>query len=93
MAPTSRLYDALRDNLSQCQSVWQDVRHLQTLCWMMIGMIQSQNVHLNGFGVDVVSRATYAQSHQRWFRRWLSNQRIDVMAVHHDLMRQAIRFS
>ena len=93
MAPTSRLYDALRDYLSQCQSVWQDVRHLQTLCWMMIGMIQSQNVHLNGFGVDVVSRATYAQSHQRWFRRWLSNQRIDVMAVHHDLMRQAIRFS
>jgi Leu/Phe-tRNA-protein transferase len=32
---------------------------------MMIGMIQSEKVHLNGFGVYVVSRATYAQSHQR----------------------------
>lgn len=90
MAPTSRLYDALRDYLSQCQSAWQDVRHLQTLCWMMIGMIQSQNVHLNGFGVYIVSRATYAQSHQRRFRRWLSNRRIDVMAVDHALMRQAL---
>lgn len=45
MTPTSRLYDALHDYLSQCQSVWRDVRHLQTLCWMMIGIIQSQNVH------------------------------------------------
>lgn len=90
MTPTSRLYDALHDYLSQCQSIWQDVRHLQTLCWMMIGMIQTQNVHLNGFGVYVVSRAIYAQSHQRRFRRWLSNRRIEVMAVHHTLVSQAL---
>ena len=90
MAPTSRLYDALQDYLSQCQTIWQDVRHVQTLCWMMIGMIQSQNVHLNGFGVYVVSRASYAQSHQRRFRRWLSNRRIDGMAVHHALIAQAL---
>ena len=90
MTPTSRLYDALHDFFSQCQSPWQDVRHLQTLCWMMIGIIQSENVHLNGFGVYVVSRATYAQSHQRRFRRWLSNRRIDVMAIHQVLIRQAL---
>ena len=71
MAPTSRLYNALSRYLSQCDIQWQDVRHLQTLCWMMIGMIQSQNVHLNGFGVYVVSRAQVAQSYQRRFRRWL----------------------
>ena len=59
-------------------------------CWMMIGMSQSQNVHLNGFGVYIVSRATYARSHQQRFRRWLSNRRIDVMAVDHALMRQAL---
>ncbi len=63
MTPTSRLYDALNDYLSQCQIVWRDARHLQTICWMMIGMIQSQKVHLNGFGVYVKSRAQYAQSH------------------------------
>jgi len=69
MPPTSRLYDALSQFLSQCEIQWQDARHLQTLCWMIIGMIQSQNVHLNGFGVYVVSRAQVAQSHQRRFRR------------------------
>ena len=53
MAPTSRLYDALHDYLSQCQDLWRDVRHLQTLRWMMVGMIQSQQIHLNGFGVSV----------------------------------------
>lgn len=90
MASTSRLYNALNDFLRQCDIVWQDARHLQTLCWMIIGMIESQNVHLNGFGVYVVSRAQIAQSHQRRFRRWLSNRRIDVASAHHALVRQAL---
>ena len=90
MAPTSRLYHALHEYLSQCHDLWRDIRHLQTLCWMMIGILESQNIHLNGFGVYVVSRATYAQSHQRRFRRWLSNRRIDIAAVHHRLMAQAL---
>lgn len=38
----------------------------------MIGMLQSQNVHLNGFGVYVVSRAQVAQSHQALVRQALS---------------------
>lgn len=90
MASTSRLYDALNDFLRQSDIVWQDARHLQTLCWMIIGMIESQNVHLNGFGVYVTSRAQIAQSHQRRFRRWLSNRRIDVVSAHHALVRQAL---
>ncbi|NJN38455.1 MAG: hypothetical protein HC790_06490 [Acaryochloridaceae cyanobacterium CSU_3_4] len=90
MTPTSALYDALNDFLSQCQDVWKDIRHVQTLCWMMIGIIQSQKVHLNGFGVYVRSRATYAQSHQRRFRRWLSNRRIDIIAAHHSLVSHAL---
>ncbi len=90
MTPTSRLYDALNDFLRQCENQWRDVRHLKTLCWMAIGIIQSQNVHLNGFGVYVKSRAQMAQSHQRRFRRWLSNRRIDVSGVHQSLMRQAL---
>lgn len=90
MTPTSRLYDALNDFLRQFDNQWRDARHLKTLCWMMIGMIQSQNVHLNGFGVYVKSRAQIAQSHQRRFRRWLSNRRIDVMSAHHALIQQAL---
>ena len=60
MPPTSRLYDGLSQFLSQCQSQWQDARHLQTLCWMIVGMLQSESVHLNEFGVHVHSRATNA---------------------------------
>src|SRR4028119_466460 len=90
MAPTSRLYDALSQYLSQCEIQWQDARHLKTLCWMMIGMIESQNMHFNGFGVYVISRAQVAQSHQRRFRRWLSNRRIDVVCAHHALIQQAL---
>lgn len=90
MSPTSRLHDALSQFLSQCEIQWQDVRHLQTLCWMMVGIIPSQNVHLNGFGVYVNSRAKVAQSHQRRFRRWLANRRINVMSTHHLLMQQAL---
>lgn len=86
MSPTSRLYDALSHYLSQCEIQWQDVRYLNTLCWMMIGMIESQHVDLNGFGVYVISRARVAQSHQRRFRRWLSNRRIDVMSAHQALL-------
>jgi hypothetical protein len=90
MSPTSRLDDALSQYLSQCKIQWQDARHLQTLCWMIVGMIQSQSVHLNGFGVYVVSRAKVAQSHQRRFRRWLSNRRINVISAHHALIGQAL---
>jgi hypothetical protein len=57
---------------------------------MMVGMIESQNVHLNGFGVYINSRAKYAQSHQRRFRRYLSNRRIDISATHQALMAQAL---
>lgn len=90
MASTSRLYDALNDFLRQSDLVWQDVRHLKTLCWMSVGIIESQNVHLNGFGVYVNSRAQVAQSHQRRFRRWLSNRRIDVASAYHALVEQAL---
>jgi hypothetical protein len=90
MSPTSRLYDALSEFLSQCEIQWRDARHLHTLCWMMVGMIQSQNVHLNGFGVYVLTRAKIAQSHQRRFRRWLSNRRIDVISAHQALVDQAL---
>lgn len=40
--------------------------------------------------VYVQSRATYAQSHRRRFRRWLSNRRIDVLAAHRSLVGHAL---
>jgi hypothetical protein len=90
MPPTSRLYDAMNSFVRQCQMQWRDVRHLQTLCWMMVGIIESQNVHLNGFGVYIQSRAQMAQSHQRRFRRFLENRRVDITTVHQMLITQAL---
>jgi hypothetical protein len=90
MTPTSPLYDALNEFLSQCQDVWKDIRHVKTLCWMMLGMIESEKVHPSGFGVYIQSRAIYAQSHQRRFRRCLSNRRIDIISAHHALLRYAM---
>ncbi|MBF2002932.1 MAG: hypothetical protein IGS38_19680 [Synechococcales cyanobacterium M58_A2018_015] len=90
MTSTSRLYDAMNDFLSQCDIQWRDLRHLKTLCWMMVGIIESQNVHLNGFGVYIQSRAHLAQSHQRRFRRFLDNRRIDIATVHQILTTQAL---
>ncbi len=90
MTPTSRLYDALNDFLSQSEYQWHDLRHLKTLLWMIVGILESQSIHLNGFGVYVKSRAKYAQSHQRRFRRWSSHRRIDIQAVHQALMTDAL---
>ncbi len=90
MTSTSRLYDAMNSFLRQCDMQWRDLRHLKTLCWMMVGITLSQNVHLNGFGVYIHSRAQLAQSHQRRFCRFLDNRRIDIATVHQILTTQAL---
>ncbi|WP_431628597.1 hypothetical protein [Alkalinema pantanalense] len=53
-------------------------------------MIQSEKVHPSGFGVNVPSRATPAQSSQWRFRRCLGNRRIELAAVHQALVGQAL---
>ncbi|GAB4475611.1 MAG: hypothetical protein OHK0037_36930 [Elainellaceae cyanobacterium] len=60
------------------------------MLWMIVGIIESQSIHLSGFDVYVKSRAKYAQSHQRRFRRWLSNRQMNIKAVHQTLMAKAL---
>jgi hypothetical protein len=62
--------------------IWKDIRHVQVLCWMMLGIIESEKVYPSGFEVYVQSRATYTQSHQRRFRCCLLNRRIDTMSAY-----------
>jgi Transposase DDE domain len=90
MTPSTHLYDALNVYLRQCENLWRDMRHIQSICWMMLGMIQSEKVHPSGFGVYVKRRAPKAQSKQRRFRRNLSNRRINLAGVHQQLIRQAL---
>ena len=86
---TSRLYDQLCDLLGQ-STQWTDRRHLQTLVWMVIGLICSECISLTKWGVYVQSRANFAQSHQRRFSRWLHNSRIHVQRAYSPVITAAL---
>jgi hypothetical protein len=89
MENTPRLYDTLVLVLSQ-HAQWVDQRHLKTLAWMMVGLIQSSWISLSAWAPSVVSRAQYAQSTVRRFRRWLDNDKIEVGSLYGPLMQQAL---
>jgi hypothetical protein len=89
MESTPRLYDTLVHIFRQHQN-WLDLRHLKTLAWMTVGLIQSGNVSLAAWVPYVHSRAVLAQSTVRRFARWLENDRIDVHAVYGPLIQQAL---
>ncbi len=86
---TSRLYDQLCNLLGQ-SSDWADRRHLQTLVWMVIGVICSECISVTKWGIYVRSRAKVAQSHQRRFSRWLHNSRINVQRLYSPLIAAAL---
>jgi hypothetical protein len=76
MKTTSRLYDDLYKLLGQ--SDWVDRRHLQTLVWMLLGLLCSGCVSLTRWTAYINSRATRAQSYQRRLSRWLHNPRLTI---------------
>lgn len=86
---TSRLYDQLCNLLGQSTD-WADQRHLQTLIWMVIGLVCSECISLTKWGIYVRSRAQFAQSHQRRFSRWLHNSRINVHRLYSPLIAAAL---
>ena len=89
MENTPRLYDTLVAVLSQHRN-WLDLRHLKTLAWMMVGLLQSRTISLPEWVPFVHSRAEYAQSTVRRFRRWLDNKRIQVHELYGPLIQQAL---
>ncbi len=86
---TSRLYDQLQNLLGQSHA-WADQRHLQTLVWMVIGVICAECISLPKWTIYSRTRAQFAQSHQRRFSRWLHNPRINVHKVHSSLIQNAL---
>lgn len=88
MPEPSILYDTLLNLLQQAP--WRDRRHLLTLAWMVMGLLSSSWIALNEWTPYVVSRAAFAQSTERRFRRWLSNPRIDVLHLYAVLLRQVL---
>ena len=89
MENTPRLYDTLIQVLSQHRA-WLDKRHLKTLAWMMVGLIETGLIGLTSWVFVVYGRAVYAQSSVRRFARWLANERIDVHQLYGPLIQQAL---
>jgi hypothetical protein len=89
MKRTSRLYHDLFKLLKQ--SDWVDRRHLQTLVWMVVGLICAGCVNLTQWTAYPQSRAKFAQSHQRRFSRWLHNSRINVHRLYSPIIKQSLK--
>src|SRR2546422_6770622 len=89
MENTPRLYSELVALVGQ-PGQWRDVRHLYTLVWMVVGLIQSGGVSLTAWVPFVSGRARYAQSSQRRFARWLQNPPVEVQALYAPLIQQAL---
>jgi len=90
MEKPPRLYSELVPLCGQ-PGQWRDVRHVQTLAWMVVGLIQAECVKLTAWVPFVQGRARYAQSTQRRFRRWLANRRIEVAPLYGPLIQQALQ--
>jgi hypothetical protein len=90
MEKSPRLYSELVELCGQ-PGQWRDVRHVQTLAWMVVGLIQAECVKLTAWVPFVQGRAQYAQSTQRRFRRWLANRRIEVAPQYGPLIQQALQ--
>ena len=88
MEGTPRLYHTLVQVLGQHEN-WLDRRHLKTLAWMVVGLIQSGNISLTAWVPYVHSRAMFAQSTVRRLTRWLENERIAVHTLYGPLIQQA----
>jgi hypothetical protein len=89
MESTPRLYETLAHVLSQPEN-WVDRRHLKTLAWRIVGLIQASVVSLTAWVPYVHSRAVYAQSRVRRFDRWRENHRIEGHQLSGPLIQQAL---
>jgi hypothetical protein len=90
MENSPRLYSELMELCGQ-PGQWRDVRHVQTLAWMVVGLIHAECVKLTAWVPFVHGRAQYAQSTQRRFRRWLANPHIAVAPQYGPLIQQALQ--
>lgn len=90
MESTSLFYQTLLQVLG-CHQNWLDTRHLKTLSWMVNGLILSGKISLSEWALYVQSRAQYASSTVRRFRRFLDNERIKVHPLYAPLLVQALQ--
>lgn len=90
MEVKSTMYHTLLVVLSQVEN-WLDVRHMKTLAWMVVGLIESEKIGLTRWIPYAEVRAQLAQSVQRRFQRWLENERIEVHGLYGPLIQAALQ--
>lgn len=83
------MYHSLMNLLSQVEA-WLDVRHMKTLWWMVLGLIESEKIGITRWIPFAEGRAQMAQSVQRRFVRWLANERIEVNQLYGPLIQNAL---
>lgn len=89
MSISAPLYNQLFSLLSQ-HSKYRDLRHLKALAWMIYGLICSGKISLSEWECYIPSRAIKAQSFERRWQRFVSNQRIRVRSLYVPLVLGAI---
>ena len=89
MKNTPNLYDTVICILGQ-HTHWLDKRHLYTLTWMIVGLIESKVISLPEWAPFVDSRAAFAQSTVRRFSRWLNNKRIKIHDLYGPIIQEAL---
>ena len=89
MNGSTPLYSQLLGFFSQYSQA-KDWRHLKTLSWMVSALIGSGRLSLPEWEPYVVSLATQSQSYERRWRRFLSNQNIDIERIYLPLVMAAL---
>ena len=89
MNGSTPLYSQLLGFFSQYSHA-KDWRHLKTLSWMVSALIGSGKLSLPEWEPYVVSLATQSQSYERRWRRFLSNQHINVERIYLPLVMVAL---
>jgi hypothetical protein len=90
MTDSLTLYGTLMKFVWQNDIYIHDIRCLVTFVWAIVGLIQSQKIHLSQWQVHRVGRAN-AASKQRQLSRWLHNSKINPSLVYYYLIKAVLR--
>jgi len=71
-------------------STWRDIRHYQTLIWLVLGLLEAERINLNDWADRIHGRAKRASSRVRRLSRWFKNARIIVDDLYGPIIRAAI---
>jgi hypothetical protein len=72
------------------RAIFGDVRRLVVLAWAVVGVCLTNTVSVNKWGEVVISEATFANSRQRRFLRWLHNKYVRPIKFYFPLVKAAL---